>query len=94
MLMIQFVKTMLQLPKPWVAWVALLMGINMMVPLFFINTMEGKMVFAAGMVGALIMMLIFRAKGFVRIKVSLKLPKLVAFAHQIIFVPALKTISK
>jgi len=67
MFMIRFFKTMLLLPKPWVAWVALLMGVNMMASLVFINTLEGKMVFAAGMVGAMVMMLIFRFKGFVRL---------------------------
>ena len=39
----------------------------MMAPLVFLNTMEGKMVFAAGMAGAMVMMLIFRSKGFVRL---------------------------
>ena len=67
MFMIRFFKTMLLLPKPWVAWVALLMGVSMIVPLVFINTLEGKIVFAAGMVGAMVMMLIFRSKGFVRL---------------------------
>jgi hypothetical protein len=67
MIMMRFIKTMLLLPKPWVAWVALLMAVNMMVPLIFLNTIEGQMVFATGMVGAMIMMVIFRSKGFVRL---------------------------
>ena len=67
MFMIRFFKTMFLLPTLWVAWVALLMGVNLMAPLAFLNTMEGKMVFAAGMAGALVMMLIFRSKGFVRL---------------------------
>lgn len=67
MFMIRFFQTMLLLPKPWVVWVALLMGVNLMAPIAFLDTMEGQMVFAAGMAGAMVMMLIFRSKGFVRL---------------------------
>jgi len=67
MVMIRFFKTMLLLPKPLVVWVALLMGVNMIVPLVFLNTIEAKVVFAVAMAGAMVMMLIFRSKGFVRL---------------------------
>ena len=67
MFMIDFFKTMLLLPKPWLAWVGLLMAVNLMAPLAFLHTMEGKLVFAAGMAGAMVMMLIFKSKGFIRL---------------------------
>ena len=65
--MIDFFRTMLTLPKPWVAWVMLLMTANMVVPLFFLGTPEGKVVLGAFMVGAVLQMAIFSAKGFVRL---------------------------
>lgn len=35
--MIDFFRTMLNLPKPWVAWVMLLMTANMIIPLFYLR---------------------------------------------------------
>lgn len=65
--MIDFFKTMLRLPKPWVMWLGLLMFVNMVMPLVYIRTLEGKVVLAAMMAGALLMTMIFKAKGFVRL---------------------------
>ena len=65
--MMDFFKTMLLLPKPWVMWVGLLMFVNTVMPLVYIRTLEGKVVLAAMMAGALLMTMIFKAKGFVRL---------------------------
>ena len=47
-----FAKGMRSLRKPWVAWVALLMLANMVLPLVFIETLEAQLVLAAAVVGA------------------------------------------
>lgn len=65
--MIDFARTMLTLPKPWVAWVMLLMAANMIGPLFYLRTPEGKVVLGAFLVGATAQTAIFSAKGFVRL---------------------------
>ncbi len=36
---IDFLRTMLTLRKPWVAWVMLLMMVNMIIPLFYLGTL-------------------------------------------------------
>ncbi len=65
--MIDFSRTMLTLPKPWVAWVILLMMANMILPLFYLGTPEGKVVLGAAVFGAILQIAIFSAKGFVRL---------------------------
>ncbi len=55
------------MPKHWVAWVGLLMIANMVVPLFFIETLEAQVALGAMMGGAAIQMVIFKMKGFVRL---------------------------
>ena len=65
--MMNFMKAMLKLPKLWVVWVGLLMTVNMLVPLFFMTTLEGKVVLATMMASAGLMLFIFAQKGFVRL---------------------------
>ena len=65
--MINFFKALLQMPKPWVAWVMLLMTVNMVVPIFFIETLEAQVVLATMMASAALMMFLFAQKGFVRL---------------------------
>ncbi len=65
--MIDFSRTMLTLPRPWVAWVILLMMANMILPLFYLGTPEGKVVLGAAVFGAILQTAIFSAKGFVRL---------------------------
>ena len=50
--MIGFFRTILKLPFPWLVWIALLMCANMVVPVFFFGTLEGKLVFLAAISGA------------------------------------------
>ena len=63
----EFMKTMMLLPKPWLAWMGLLVLANAVVPLYFIQTLEGKVVLAALICSLMIMTALFGAKGFVRL---------------------------
>ncbi len=65
--MIDFFRTMLRLPRPWVGWVILLMTVNMIVPLFYLGTPEGKIVLGGAVLGAVLQTAIFSTKGFVRL---------------------------
>ena len=65
--MIGLMKTMMLLPKPWLAWMSLLVFANVLVPLYFIQTLEAKVVLAAMICGLLIMTALFGAQGFVRL---------------------------
>ncbi len=62
-----FMKTMMLLPKPGLAWMGLLIGVNLVIPLYFIQTLEAKVVLAAMICGLLIMTALFGAQGFVRL---------------------------
>ncbi len=59
--------TMRALSRPWLAWVGLLLVANVFAPLFFLRTIEAWIVLVAGAVSGLIQMIIFRARGFVRL---------------------------
>ena len=50
--MVDFFRTMLKMPKPWLFWLALLMTVNMLIPILFIKSPEGRMVILAAMAGA------------------------------------------
>jgi len=65
--MLQFMKTMMIMPIPWQIWLGMLVAINMIVPFFFIHTVEAQVVLATAMVGMVIMSAIFGTKGFVRL---------------------------
>ena len=65
--MFGFMKTLMLMPKPWVAWLSLLVAGNMLVPLYFIQTLEAKVVLAAMICGMMVMTAVFGAKGFVRL---------------------------
>ena len=65
--MIDFLRTIQTFPKPWVAWIMLLVMVNMVLPLFFIGTTEGKVVLGAFVFAIIFQTAIFSAKGFVRL---------------------------
>jgi hypothetical protein len=65
--MIEFMKTMMSMPKAWLAWMGLLVVANILVPLYFIQTLEAKVVLAAVICSITIMTVVFGAKGFVRL---------------------------
>lgn len=62
-----FMKGLQTLPRPWRAWVALLAALNMVAPLFFLQTAEAWAVLAAITVAAGLQMYIFARKGFVKL---------------------------
>ncbi|MCH8882475.1 MAG: hypothetical protein IIA41_03135 [SAR324 cluster bacterium] len=65
--MFGFMGTMLLMPKPWLAWVGLLMAVNMVAPLFFLATPEAQLTLLAFALGALSQMAIYGKLGWVRL---------------------------
>ena len=66
-LMVEFMRGVLSLKKPWIVWVMLLMAANFVAPLFFLGSAEARVVLAAFVIGACMQMAILRARGFVRL---------------------------
>lgn len=64
---IEFHKSVFRMPLPWAIWLMVLMAVNMIGPLFFLNQLEGQVVLVVFLVSAGLMMLLFAAKGFTRI---------------------------
>jgi len=64
---IRFNLGVLALPLHWRAWVLLLIGINLVTPFFFLGHVEAQIVFAAGMLGMLLMTALTGRFGFSRI---------------------------
>lgn len=62
-----FTKTMLIMPIHWQVWLGVLVTANIVVPMFFIHTLEAQVVLATAIVGLIIMAGIFSMKGFVRL---------------------------
>ncbi len=64
---INFMKTMLIMPIHWQAWLGILVTANIVVPMFYIHTLEAQVILATAIVGLMIMAFIFSMKGFVRL---------------------------
>ena len=71
---------MASLAWPWWLWVGLLGLVNMVAPLFFLGSVEAKVVLAATFAGAWIQLLIVGRLGFVR---------LLGLGHIVAWVPML-----
>jgi hypothetical protein len=65
--MMKLMRTMMIMPIHWQVWLGVLVSANMVVPFFFIHTLEAQVVLAAAIVGMVIMSIIFHVKGFVRL---------------------------
>ena len=65
--MMNFMKTMMIMPIHWQAWLGVLVTVNIVVPIFFIYTLEAQVILATAIVGLVIMSVIFSMKGFVRL---------------------------
>jgi len=65
--MMNFIKTMLIMPIQWQIWLGILVTANIVIPIFFIHTLEAQVVMATGIFGLGIMAVIFSMKGFVRL---------------------------
>lgn len=77
---IGFFKGLLGLPGPWRLWVGLLMLVNGVAPLLFLPAIESWAVLLAMLLGAVLQMAIFGARGFVR---------LLGAGHLVVWVPLL-----
>ncbi|MBN4077808.1 hypothetical protein JYT29_00570 [Nitrospina gracilis] len=66
-LVIRFMKAIFSMKAPWPLWIALLMALNMIAPIFFFETLEAKAVLISTLAGAGLMKLIFYKYGFVRL---------------------------
>ena len=58
---------MLSMPIHWQIWLGLLVTVNIVMPFFFIDTIEAQIVVANAIAGLAIMAAIFSEKGFVRL---------------------------
>ncbi len=65
--MFEFTKTLFVNGVGLAVWMSLLLLANLVVPLFFVTTVEGQLVLVAFVASALSMMAIFASKGFVRL---------------------------
>ncbi len=63
----RFNQGLLAMPRHLRAWVLLLIGVNLVTPLFFLGHVEAQVVFAAGMVGMVLMTALTGRFGFSRI---------------------------
>jgi len=61
-----FLEGLATLRKPWRVWLVVL-GLTNMSAVFFLDTLEGKLVLAAIVAGVVFQMSIFAAKGYVRL---------------------------
>ncbi len=60
-------RTMLHMPKPWVAWLAALILVNLAGGMYHIGSLEGKLVVAAFIAAVIALEAIYKARGFVRL---------------------------
>ena len=75
-----FFRGMATLAWPWWLWVGLLGTVNMVVPLFFLGSVEARVVLAGILVGVVVQALIIGRLGFVR---------LLGLGHIVAWVPML-----
>jgi hypothetical protein len=80
--MSEFVRGIWSLGWFWRAWVALLAAVNMIPGLLYIGRTEGQIIVGAMTISFLFMLVIVRAKGFVRL---LGLPHLLAWGPMLLW---------
>lgn len=78
----EFMRGLRSLGWPWLIWLALLAGVNMIPGLLYIARPEGQIILGAMAISFLLMLLIVRAKGFVRL---LGLPHLLAWGPMLLW---------
>lgn len=64
---IEFNKCVFRMPLQWSIWLMILMAANMIGPLFFLDTPEGRAVLGVFVLSAGMMMFLFSRYGFTRI---------------------------
>jgi len=65
--MIGFMKSLMKIPIIWQLWLALLITVNLIVPLFYLSTLEAQLTIGALVLGFLIMSYIHTKFGYVRL---------------------------
>lgn len=65
--MIGFNKSILAMAIPWRIWMVLLVSVNLVLPLFFLGTLEAKVALVGMMASMSIMLILFAKLGFVRL---------------------------
>lgn len=65
--MVDFFQAMLGMPKPWVVWVGLMLLLNLAMPIYFIESLEARVILGTFMAAAGLMLALFAMKGFVRL---------------------------
>lgn len=65
--MMNFTKAMMSMPIHWQVWLGALVAANIVVPVYFIHTLEAQVILPTAIVGLVIMSIIFSEKGFVRL---------------------------
>ena len=64
---VQFNRAVFKMPIPWRIWMMLLMAVNMIVPFFFLDRIEARVVLVTMIVSAALMMAMTEKFGFTRI---------------------------
>ena len=64
---VKFNRAVFKLPIPWRVWLMLLMAVNMIVPFFFLDRVEARVVLVTMIVSATLMMAMTGKFGFTRI---------------------------
>jgi len=64
---VSFNRCLLGMPFPWPVWIMVLMAVNMIGPLFFLDHLEGQLVLGVFVISAGLMMLLYAATGFTRV---------------------------
>jgi len=62
-----FNKGMLKMPVPWQLWIMLLVGVNMILPLFFLDRLEAQLVVGAFLANMMLMTALTGLVGFTRL---------------------------
>ena len=64
---IRFNKGMMRMPFQWQLWLLLLVAVNVVIPLFFVNRLEAQMVLGTMIVNLVLMTLLTGLTGFTRL---------------------------
>ena len=64
---IGFNEGIMSMAKPWQIWLVFLVATNMIAPIFFIGTLEAKVVLSAVLISLGIMLMLFSKLGYVRL---------------------------
>ena len=64
---IKFNKGILKMPLPWKLWLMLLIFVNMIVPLFYLDRLEAKVVLLAIVASMILMVTLTKLTGFTRL---------------------------